>query len=481
MINKKSVLSNFIWRFFERTGAQLVTLVVSIVLARILEPKVYGTVAVVTVIITILHVFVDGGFATALIQKKDADDIDFSTVFYFNLAMCILLYILVFAFAPFISIFYGMKELTSVIRVISLIIIISGIKNVQQAYVARNMLFKRFFFATLGGTIGAAFLGITLAYCGFGVWALVLQMLFNTTVDTVILWITVKWRPLAVFSFERLKGLFNFGWKILLANLVATITGQLRQLVIGKQYSSEDLAFYNRGRQFPELIVTNVNTSIDSVLLPTLSNNQDNLTVVREMTRKSIKVSTYIMSPLLMGLFACADNVVNFILTDKWFFCIPFLRVFCITFFFYPIHTANLNAIKATGRSEVLLKLEFIKDSVSLLLIFVTMRFGTMVIAYGMMVSSVFSQIINSWPNRKILNYTYFQQLIDLLPNAIIAIIMGGIVWCINLFGFSSGITLIIQIFLGALIYLLLSMITKNESFRFLVGIIIPLIFRRKC
>ena len=202
-MNSKSVFSNFLWRFLERCGAQGVTFVVSIVLARLLDPTVYGTVALVTIFTTIMQVFVDSGMGNALIQKKDADDLDFSSVFYFNIVVCSVLYLIMFFSAPLIASFYDTPELTPIVRVVSLILIISGVKNVQQAYVSRNMLFKRFFFATLGGTVGAAIVGITMAYLGFGVWALVAQMLFNSAVDTLILWLTVKWRPKRMFSFQR--------------------------------------------------------------------------------------------------------------------------------------------------------------------------------------------------------------------------------------------------------------------------------------
>ena len=479
MTTRQNVLSNLVWRFLERCGAQLVTLLVSIVLARLLDPAVYGTIALVTVITTILQVFVDGGFATALIQKKDADDLDFSTVFYFNVVACLFLYIIVFLIAPAIANFYRMPELTKVIRVVSLIIIISGVKNVQQAYVSRNMLFKRFFFATLGGTLGSAVVGIALAYLGYGVWALVGQLLFNTTVDTLILWITVKWRPIRAFSIERLKVLFSFGWKMLVANLIATLNGQLRQLIIGKVYSSEDLAFYNRGRQFPDLIVSNINTSIDSVLFPALSNEQDNYDKVRDMTRRSIKVSTYIMAPLMMGLFACADTVVSLVLTDKWLPSVPYLRIFCVSFLFYPIHTANLNAIKATGRSNVLLKLEIIKDVFSVLVLLITMRYGTLTIAYGMLGCSFFCQIVNSWPNRRALKYTYKQQLMDIIPNCLTAVIMGVVVYGIKFFCLGVGLTLVLQVLVGVLFYLIFSIITKNSSFYYILSLIKPL-FQRK-
>ena len=233
-MEKGKVISNFIWRFAERCGAQLVSFVVSIVLARLLEPSVYGTVALVTVFTTILQVFIDSGLGTALIQKKNADDLDYSSVFYFNFVVCIILYLGMFIAAPYIAKFYGNMSLIPVIRVISLTLIISGVKNIQQAYVSSNMLFKRFFFSTIGGTIVSAFIGIFMAYIGMGVWALVAQQLSNAMIDTMILWITVKWRPKAVFSWERLKSLLAYGWKLLVAVLLDTVYNNLRNLVIGK-------------------------------------------------------------------------------------------------------------------------------------------------------------------------------------------------------------------------------------------------------
>ena len=245
----KVVFSNLIWRLMERFGAQIVTFVVSIILARILDPNVYGKIALVTVVITILQVFVDGGLGNALIQKKEADDLDFSTVFYFNVILCVFIYFLLFFVAGYVAAFFDSSELTTVIRVLGLTIIISGVKNVQQAYVSRNMLFKRFFFATLGGTVGAAVIGISLALLGYGVWALVAQHIFNLVIDTLVLWLTVKWRPKKCFSFERLKVLFRYGWKLLLSSLIAVTYENVRSLIIGKRYSLENLAFYNRGNQ----------------------------------------------------------------------------------------------------------------------------------------------------------------------------------------------------------------------------------------
>ena len=461
-----------IWRFLERCGAQGVTFLVSVLLARLLDPSVYGIVALVTVFTAILQVFVDSGMGNALIQKKDADDLDFSSVFYFNLLACILLYIFMFLVAPLIASFYNMPDLTPVIRVSSLTLIISGVKNIQQAYVSSHLLFKKFFFATLGGTIGAAVIGIWMAWRGYGVWALVAQHLFNATLDTIILWVTVKWRPKKVFSLKRLKGLFSYGWKLLVSALLETGYSNVRSLIIGKLYTSEDLAFYNRGKQFPNLIVSNINASIDSVLLPTMSKEQDNKSRVRDMTRRAIKISTFIMMPLMMGLAVCAEPLIRIVLTDKWLPAAFFLRVFCFTYAFYPIHTANLNAIKAMGRSDLFLKLEVIKKIVSISALIGTMFISVEAMALALPVTSILGQIINSWPNRKLLDYSYRVQLLDMLPQIGLSAVMGVIIFLIQFLRLSDVATLLIQVPLGALVYIVGSKLLHIDSYEYVKGLI---------
>ena len=357
-------------------------------------------------------------------------------------------------------------------RVLGITILISGVKNIQQAYVSKNMMFKKFFFSTLFGTITAAIVGILMALNGCGVWALVAQQLVNLTIDTMILWITVKWRPKLVFSFMRLKGLFAYGWKLMVSALIDTIYNDIRQLVIGKFYSSSDLAYYNKAKQFPNIIVSNINSSIDSVLLPTMSKEQENRERVKAMTRNSIKTSVYIMAPLMMGLAFCGNNIVSLILTDKgntFGYGMPFLIIFCITYLFQPIHTANLNAIKAMGRSDLFLKLEIMKKIVGITLLIITMRISVMAMAYSLLVSNVLSQIINSWPNKKLLNYSYLQQLKDILPSIILAVIMGTIVYCWNFLNLGIIITLILQVISGGIIYILGTIIFKIDIFNFVL------------
>lgn len=478
MGNRKAVFSNLIWRFMERCGAQLVSVVVSFVLARMLDPSVYGLVAKVTIITSIMLVFVDSGMANSLIQKKDPDDLDFSSVFFFNVAFCLVLYVGLFFAAPLIAEYNGQPELTAIVRVLGLTVVVAGVKNVQQAYVSKTMQFKRFFFATLGGTAVSAAVGIAMAYKGFGVWALVAQQLSNVTINTCVLWLTVGWRPKAMFSLERLRALLGYGWKLLASGLLDTVYNKLREIFIAVFYTDTDLAFYNRGNALPNLIVENINSSIDSVLLPVLSAEQDHAEQVREMTRRAIKVSSYIIMPLMMGLAVCAEPFVRFFLTEKWLPCVPYLRIFCFTYSFYPLHTANLNAIKAMGRSDLFLILEIVKKAVGITALLLTMRLGVYPMALSLLATSVLSQIINAWPNSRLLNYSYLRQLADLLPTILLAAAMGACVYPVPLLGLSDIVTLVIQVPLGVLVYVLGSKLLRIDSFEYLMSIVKKLVRR---
>ncbi len=469
---RKQVIFGFFWRLMERLGAQTVSFVVSIILARILSPDVYGTIALILVFTSIMQVFVDSGLGNALIQKKQADDIDFSTVFYFNILFCLLVYGAMWIAAPEIARFFNDRTLVPYIRILSLTIIISGVKNVQQAFVSRNMLFKKFFYSTLCGTIVAAVIGVSMAIRGFGVWALIAQQLTNLTIDTLILWITVPWRPKLCFSFARLRILLSYGWKLLASSLLDTGYNNLRQLLLGKFFTRSDLAFYNQGEKFPALIIVNINASIDSVLLPAMSQDQDDKKRIREMTSRSIMISTYLMSPMLIGMAACAETIIHLFLTDKWLPCVPYLQILSISYLFYPIHTANLNAIKAVGRSDIFLKLEVIKKVIGTIVLFISIRISVIALAISALLMTALSIVINAWPNKKILAYSIRAQLSDISTNLIPALIMGVLVYTVGLIAIPSVIKLIIQVITGITIYLALSILLKNPSFVYLLNVL---------
>ena len=479
-MESKKVYSGFLWKFFERCGAELIAFIVSLVLARLLQPEAYGTIALVSVFISIFSVFIESGMGTAIVQKKDADELDFSTLFYFNVVSCSFFYIVIFFLAPYIASFYSNSDLVPLIRVLGISLLVAGVKGIQQSYVYKYMEFKRFFWATLIGTLTSALVGIVMAYNGYGVWALIAQSLTNNIIDTIMLWVTVKWRPKWMFSFERLKTLFAFGWKMLCSSLLDTVYGELRALIIGKMYAPEDLAYYNRGQKLPNLVIKNINVSVDSVLLPALSAEQDKKERVKDMTRRAIKVSVFIIAPMMVGLAVCGTNIVTLLLTKKWLPAVPYMSIFCITYIFHPIHTANLNAIKALGRSDLFLILEIIKKIVGLIALFSTMWFGPMVMCYSLLFTSVISQIINSWPNKKLLNYSYIQQLKDIMPSILLSVAMGVVVYFVGMLSLPVIILLIMQVLVGASIYFLGAYIFKFESFTYMLNLLKSFLIKKK-
>ena len=299
---KENVIVNgFFWRFAERCGVQLISAVVSILLARILTPDDYGKVALVTVFNNIMYVLLDCGIGTALVQKKEVDELDYSSAFFFSIVISFVLYGGMFVAAPYLAAFYNDPSMTPIFRGISLTVAVCGIKTIQQAHVTRNMKFQYFFYSAFAGAIVSTVLGLGLAYMGFGVWALVVQQVSNITVDTLVLWKLSSWRPKMEFSWQHLKGLLSYGWKLLASSLSSVIYNNLRSLIIGKMYTSADLAYYNQGDNLTYNIASSVDTSIESVLFPVMSSLQDDRAQVRNMTRRSIKTCTYIIAPVMMS------------------------------------------------------------------------------------------------------------------------------------------------------------------------------------
>lgn len=471
-----TTLTNLFWKFSERTAAQMVSLVVSIVLARILNPSDYGSVAMVMVFVSLASVLVEGGFSSALIQKKDADKLDFSTVFYFSLVFSIFLYLVLFFIAPYISQFYGegYEILTPVLRVIGFQIIIYGVNSVQQAYVSRKMMFKKFFWSTLIGTILSAIVGLTMAYLGYGIWALVGQQLTMVVTNTVVLYIVTRKLPGLMFSFNRLKGLFGYGVNILGTSILINLFLNIRSLIIGKLYSAKDLAYFDRGNQLPSLLVTNVDYSIAAVLFPKMSQEQDDKSRIKQTCRNSIRFSSFVMMPLMMGMIVCAEPMIRVILTDKWIDTVPYVQLFCITYMFYPMHTANMQAIKAIGKSGMYLTLEIIKKIIEVVCLLLVMKISVQAIAINMAVLSTLFLFVNAYPNRKYINYSVKEQLCDIFPSLIMSLIMAVLVYSIRfILPFADLTILSIQIITGCFFYIMTSHITHNNEFIYITKLIV--------
>ena len=471
-ISKSQVIFGLFWKFAERIVSQVITFLISIILARLLSPSDYGAIAILLVFITIADVFVSAGFGSALIQKKDADNLDFSSVFYFSFLFSVFVYFVIYLAAPYIASLYNMPVLQPTLQVLALRIPVAAINSVQQAYVSRNMQFKKFFYSTLSGTAISAIVGIAMAYNGYGIWSLVGQYLSNAVVNTFVLFSVINWRPQLIFSLQRLKSLFSYGWKLLLSGLLDTGSQSLNSLLIGKFYTPADLAFFDTGQKFPMVIVNNINSSISSVLFPALASEQDEPGKVKAHTRKAIQISSYIMWPMMLGMVSCADTIVSLVLTDKWLPAVPYLQIACISYGLWPIHTANLQAINAMGRSDIFLKLEIIKKVIGIIALLISIQYGVLAIALTCIITGIISTFINAYPNGYLLKYSYLEQIKDILPSFLCALAMALLVYFGGNFAEDIYFKLLMQIVVGLLGYVLISKLFKLDSFEYIIALI---------
>lgn len=468
---KKQIMSGMVWKFAERFIAQGVSFIVSLVLARILMPDDYGVVSIINVFITVADVFLTSGLNTALIQKQDADELDFSTIFYCNLGLGILLYVVLFVAAPWMAKAYDMPILTSAVRVFALRLPVSAYQSIQTAYISRKMDFKRFFFSTIIGTLVSAVVGIAMALKGYGVWALIAQYLTNTIIDTLFLAVTVRWHPRWMFSWKAAKPLVKYGGKVMMTDLLGTVCNNLGDFIIGAKYTSADLAYYTKGKQLPTLIKTNIYTSLISVLFPGMSKINDEGEKVKELSRKSIRVLTYIIYPLTTGLLVVAEPLTIFLYTEKWVAIVPFVWVVCIEAVFSVPGTITLQAVKAMGYSGKMLRAEMIKKPILIISIIIAMRYGVMAIALTLPLNTLLEFVINGVMAQKTVQYTVGEQLKDCLPATIMSVIMGVAVAFMNNLPLGTFMLLLVQVFVGIVVYLILSWITKNQEFTSLLAL----------
>lgn len=468
LVNKRVVIKNLIWKIMERVGVQGVQFIVQIVLARLLLPEDYGLLSLVTIFIALANVFVQSGFSTALIQKKNVDEYDFSSILFMSLFVANILYVIIYFISPVIADFYKESQLILILRILAITLFFGAINSVQNAIIAKKMDFKKLFLSSLIAVIISGMSGIFLAYQGYGVWALVFQQLINQLLITITLWFTLKWRPKLIFSLSRVKYLFSYSWKLLVSSLLETLYMNLRNLLIGKIYTPTSLGIYTRGQQFPQLIVENINGSIQSVMLPTLSSEQDNKERVKSIMRRAIVTSSFLVCPMMIGLAAVSESLIKILLTEKWMDCVIFVQIFCFVYMLMPIHTANLQAINALGRSDIFLKLEILKKVVGIIILIITIPLGVHAMAIGVLIGSIISSFINSYPNLKLLNYSYKEQIIDIMPSFILSMCMGIIVYMVNYINMMPILTLIIQIIIGVFVYITMAIIFKLECFYYL-------------
>ncbi|MBR3289664.1 MAG: lipopolysaccharide biosynthesis protein [Clostridia bacterium] len=480
--NKLGFVSGVFWSYSEKFGAEIVGFIVSVILARILSPSHYGTIALVNVFIQIANTFVTAGFGNSLIQKKDADDLDFSSIFFFSLGFSGFLYLVLFFTAPLIGGFYNDPSLALVVRIMALRLPIAAINSIQRAYVSKHMMFRKFFFATLGGTLVAAGVGIVMAYNGCGVWALVAQYLINATIDTLVLFLTVKWRPKLMFSFARAGALISYGWKLLGAALLNTLYANLSNLLIAKKYSTADLAYYSKGYNYPRLIADNINASVSEVLFPYLSKQQDDRVRLKTTLRYTNRVLMFIISPLLVGFALVAEPLIRVLLTDKWLPCAPFIVVMCAVWLLQPIQSSFIQAMKAIGTSGLYLKLEIVKKIASLgvLLVAVFCFNDPIYIAYSLLIGQVMAIVINFFFSIQLFSYTVFEQLGDCLLSVLLSLTMIVPIYFINRYVPDLYLSLALQMLAGAGTYIAVNLLVRPQGYHGFLAVVRQLLNRKK-
>ena len=463
-----------LWKLLERFGVSGTQFVLQIILARLLDPAHYGVLSIMIIFTTLANVFVQNGFNTALIQNKDVTEEDYSSVLWVSLGISILIYGAIFFGAPLVGAFYDMPDIVVPLRVLALMLFPGALNSVQLAKVSREMDFKKVFYSNMGGILISGAAGIVIALMGGGLWALVAQTMLNIFAACIVMFFTVRLKLRFVCNWHRVKVLFSYGWKLLVSSLLDTLYQDLRSLVIGKKYNSDTLGYYNRGKQFPQFIINAVASTTQSVLLPAMSKQQDDREDLKILTRNSIMISSYIVFPVMAGLAGVATPLISLLLTEKWLPSVPYMQIYCFTLAFYPVHMCNLQAINAMGRSDIFLKLEIVKKGLGIgaLLVAVFCFDSPIAIAMTGAFTTVISCFINAYPNKKLIDYSYFEQMRDILPSVAAAVVMLGAVLAVQLLGLGAFATLAVQIALGVAVYAAVSVIFRLEPFRLLLNML---------
>lgn len=471
-VNKK-VASGLGWSYSERLLSQMVSLVVSTVLARILDPEHYGVISVVMVFINILDALVIHGFGTALVQKKDADDLDFNTVCCFNVLIGVVLYVTLFFAAPFIARFYEMEQLTSVTRVMGIRVIIASFNSIQNAYVQKQMAFKRFFYSTLGGTLFSAVVGVVMALLGAGVWALVAQSTVNAFVNMVVLRFTIRWKPRLQFSLLRLKQLMRFGLQMLGASLVNVFQDNIRSLVIAKVFTSSDLAYYNQGKKYPSTFMASFMGSVQKVMLPAFVTQQTQ-EEKKKFMRSAARLSSFVLLPFITGIIAIADTFIILLLTEKWAMAIPYMRILSMIYLTRTMNSLFQSNLLAIGKSDLNMYHEILGSVLSLLLLFVGsfVLKSVLFIAWSYVIVMIIGTIFFVVCVTKYCDYSLKEIASDYIPYLLLSSVMAVAVYGIGRIGISEILLLPLQVIAGVVLYVGLALLLRVKEANICMGII---------
>lgn len=466
------VLDGLIWSFFERFSSQVVSVIVAIVLARLLEPRYYGVIAMVTVFITLGDILANSGFGRAVVQKKHASKVDYDNAFFLSILISLSVYALLFVSAPYIAEFYGIEELSMIVRVMALRIPISSFYSIQQAYIQKAMLFRNFFLASLSAAIGSGVIGITLALLGYGIWALVAQALSNSILSTLVLFYISKWRPSWKVRREGLREIFSFGSKLIESEIIANAMTTIRTMIMAKMYMPSDLAYYDQGQRYTGIVVGNLSTAINRVMLPVYSSMQDDITLLREKVRTSIRVGIFFMAPMMLGLFAVADNLIVTLLTEKWILATPYLQIFSVYYLTRPFESIANQALIAKGHVKSSFYVMVVINFISFVSVMIVMILSVDVLAFAksILIGTIVSVLSFSYCMKRYLKYQFWEQLKDVGSSIMIAAVMSSIVSLAGHVFVSSLLNLVAQVVVGIFIYLGFAFCFKLSALNYLVG-----------
>lgn len=460
------------WSAVERFATQGISFLIQLVLARLLIPEDYGVIAMLAIFLQIAQVFIDSGFATALIKKQDCSEADYSTVFYYNLVVAVLIYFIFFFTAPLVSFFYNVPVLTNVMRVISISLILNALCIVQRTKLIKRIDFKTQTKISLTSIVVSGGIGILLAFKGFGVWALCLQTILNSLFQLLLLSVYVHWKPLFLFSRQSFHEMFNYGSKILGASIISVIYSNLYTIVIGKRFASEALGYYSRADQFDKFPSNNIAAIISGVSLPVLSKIQDDKDKLLFAYRKVIKYSSFIIFPLMLGLLAISKPFVMVALTEKWIGVVPIMQILCLGYMIDHLSVLNLNLLYVEGRTDLVLKLEIIKKTIAISILLITLPFGIIIMCWGKIMYDFIAVLINSYYTNKLIKLSMFQQLLDILPYLLASVVMAIVVLLFDCFIGNYLMKLLFGIVIGGVVYSFSSILFFRSELKEVLSVI---------
>lgn len=471
-MTKSRTVKGLLWSSIERFSVQGIQFVLQIIMARLLTPNDYGVIGMLAIFLAVSQTFIDSGFSNALIRKIDRTETDFSTAFYFNIAIGVICYLVLFLFSPLIASFYETPILKPLTKILALNVLFNSLAVVQRAKLTITINFKTQAKASFLAVVISGIAGIVLAYLGFGVWALAIQTITNSFINTILLWLLAKWRPTKKFSKKSFKDLFGFGSKLLASGLLDTLYKNIYTLVIGKVFNAQSLGYYTRADQFAQFPSSNITGILSRVTFPLLSEKQEDTESLRLLYREYIRLSSYVVFPLMIGLAAVAKPFILIILGEKWQGAIFLLQLCCFSLMWYPVHALNLNLLQVKGRSDLFLKLEIIKKIIGVIILVVTIPFGLEVMCYGKILGSLISLIINTYYTGKLINVGFFIQMKDLLPSLLYSLSMFLVILFLNNFISNLLLQLVLGILVGITYYFLISLLTKSKDVKDIMKIL---------